>query len=414
MDPSVVIQIVILIILLILSAFFSSAETALTTVNKIKMKSMADEGNKKAQIVLDITDDPSKLLGAILIGNNIVNLSASSITTTLALSFGAGTIVAIATGILTILILIFGEIVPKTMANVKSEKMALLYARPIYYIMKICNPVNVIINCFAKIIFLILRIDPNDKGEAITEDELRILVDVGHEEGVLEEEEKEMIHNVFDLGDARAKDVMVPKIHMIAMPIDSSHEDLLNVFRKERFTRIPIYEESVDNIVGIVNMKDFVLIEKENFDIKTLMHDVYLTHEHKNISELLIDMRKSSFNMAIVLDEYGETAGLITLENILEEIVGDIYDEYDETEEEYFKTINEKEWMVDGSVSLNDFNDRLNIAVESDYDTIGGYIIEKLDKLPDVDDEVLFEDKLKLIVKTVDKNRVENIHVIAI
>ena len=413
MDPSVAIQVIVLIILLLLSAFFSSAETSLTTVNKIKMRTLAEEGNKRAQLVLDITDDSSKMLSAILIGNNIVNLSASSITTSIAYNLG-GSAVAIATGILTVLILIFGEITPKTMATINSEKMALSYAYPIHVIMMIVKPINFIINILSRIVFFILRVDPNAKINTVTEDELRTMVEMGHEDGAIEEEEREMINNVFDLGDAKAKDVMVPGVHVIFADVESSYDELIENFRENRFTRLPVYEENTDNIIGTVNMKDLLLFDKTKaFNIRDFLREAYFTHEHKNISELLVEMRQASLNIAIVLDEYGETAGIITLEDILEEIVGEIHDEYDTNEEEeIFKKINEFEFVVEGSTNLDDLNDRVELNLESeDYDSLGGYIIEKLDRLPDEKDEVLLENGVRIVVDTLDKNRIEKVHI---
>ena len=412
-DTSAAIQIIVLIILLACSAFFSSAETSLTTVNKIKMRSLAEEGNKKAQMVLQITEEPSKLLSAILIGNNIVNLSASSITTTIAYNLG-GSAVAIATAIITILILIFGEITPKTVATINSEKMALAYAYPIRFIMLIVTPISVIINLLSKVVFFVLRVDPNAKVNTLTEDELRTMVEIGHEDGAIEEEEREMINNVFDLGDAKAKDVMVPGVHVIFADVESSYDELIEIFRENKFTRLPVFEENTDNVIGTINMKDLLLYDNTKaFNIRDILREAYFTHEHKNISELLVEMRQAALNIAIVVNEYGETAGIITLEDILEEIVGEIHDEYDTNEEEeIFKKINEFEFIVEGSTNLDDLNDRVELNLESeDYDSLGGYIIEKLDHLPDEKDELVLENGVRLVVDTLDKNRIEKVHV---
>lgn len=416
MDPSAAtaIQFIVLIILLLLSAFFSSAETSLTTVNKIRMRSLAEEGNKRAKTVIKITDNPSKMLSAILIGNNIVNLSASALTTTIVyeLELG-GTGVAIATGIITALILIFGEITPKTVATVNAEKMSLSYAYPIHFIMIVLTPISVIVNALARVMLFILRVNPNAKLNTMTENELRTIVDVSHEDGVIEEEEKEMIYNVFDLGEAKAKDVMVPRVNVTFADVDNSYEELLAIFREEKFTRLPVYEETTDNVIGTINMKDLLLFDsKKEFHIRDILREAYFTHEHKSISELLVEMRQAALNIAIVLDEYGETAGLITLEDILEEIVGEIHDEYDENEEEVFKQINEYEFIVEGSMSLDDLNDRIDLQLESeDYDSLGGYIIEKLDRLPDEKDEVIIENEVRLVVDSLNKNRIEKVHI---
>ena len=412
LDSSDVTQLIILIILLMLSAFFSSAETALTTVNRIRIRSLAEEGKKSAETVLKITDDSGKMLSAILIGNNIVNLSAASLTTSLAYNLG-GSMVAIASGILTLIILLFGEITPKTMATIHAEKMSLIYAPVISVFMKLMTPFIFIINGLSMCILFILRIDPNDKNRAMTENELRTIVDVSHEDGVIETEEKEMIYNVFDLGDAKAKDVMVPRVHVTFADVESTYEELIDIFREDKFTRLPVFEETTDNVIGTINMKDLLLFDNtREFHVRDILREAYFTYEYKNISELLVEMRQASFNIAIVLDEYGETAGLITLEDILEEIVGEIHDEYDENEEDFVKQLNEYEYIVEGSTNLDDLNDRLDLSFESeDYDSLGGFIIEHLDRLPEVGDSIVTDDGIKLVVETLDKNRIENVHV---
>lgn len=412
MDSSDVTQIIILIVLLLLSAFFSSAETALTTVNKIRIRTLADEGKKRAKTVLKITDDSGKMLSAILIGNNVVNLSAASLTTSLAYSFG-GSMVAAASGILTLAILLFGEITPKTMATIHAEQMSLIYAPIINIFMKLMTPVIFIINGMSLCVLFLLRVDPNDKNRAMTEMELRTIVDVSHEDGVIESDEKEMIYNVFDLGDAKAKDVMVPRVHVTFADVESSYDELIELFREDKFTRLPVFEETTDNVIGTINMKDLLLFDSSReFHVRDILREAYFTYEYKNISELLVEMRQASFNIAIVLDEYGETAGLITLEDILEEIVGEIRDEYDENEEDFVKQISELEYVIEGSMNLDDLNDRLNLSLESeDYDSLGGFIIEHLDRLPEAGDSIITEDGIKLVVETLDKNRIENVHV---
>lgn len=411
MDSSDVTQLIILLILLGLSAFFSSAETALTTVNKIRIRNLAEEGSKRAKTVLKVTDDSGKMLSAILIGNNIVNLSAASLTTTLAYSFG-GSMVAIASGILTVLILLFGEITPKTMATIHSEKMSLIYAPIINLFMTIMTPAIFIINGLSTGVLFLLRVDPKAKNTIMTENELRTIVDVSHEDGVIESDEREMINNVFDLGDARAKDVMVPRVHVTFADINSSYEELIDIFREDKFTRLPIFEETTDNVVGTINMKDLLLYDnRKEFHIRDILREAYFTYEYKSISELLVEMREASFNIAIVLDEYGETAGLITLEDILEEIVGEIHDEYDENEEDFIQKIDDREYIVEGSTNLDDLNDRLELDLNSEeYDSLGGFIIERLDRLPEVGDSIISEEGIRMVVETLDKNRIESVH----
>ena len=411
LDSSDVIQLIILLVLLFLSAFFSSAETAMTTVNRIRIRSLADEGNARAKTLLKITDDPAKFLSAILIGNNIVNLSAASLTTSLAYGLG-GSMVAIASGILTLLILLFGEITPKTMATIHSEKISLLYAPVISIFIRLMTPVIFIVNGMANVILRIMHIDPNANTNVMTENDLRTIVDVSHEDGVIESEEKEMINNVFDLGDAKAKDVMVPRVHVTFADVNSTYDELINIFREDKFTRLPIFEDTTDNVIGTINMKDLLLYDnKKDFHLRDILREAYFTYEYKNISELLLEMRESSFNIAIVLDEYGETAGLITLEDLLEEIVGEIRDEYDDNEEDFIKEIGPREYLVEGSTNLEEINDRLDLYLSSDdYDSVGGLIIEHLDRLPEAGDEITTKDGIRMIVEKLDKNRIEQVH----
>ena len=396
-----------------LSAFFSSNETALMSVNRIRLRSLADEGNKRAAMALDILENQTpKLLSAILIGNNIVNISASSLATTLAYSFG-GYMVSIVTLILTILILIFGEITPKNYATINSEKITLRYIPVFKFLMTIMTPVIFIINLFSRGVMRLMRVDPDEANKAMTEEELRTIVDVSHEDGVIESDEKEMIYNVFDLGDATAKDIMVPRVHVTFADVASTYDELIDIFREDKFTRLPVYKDSQNNIVGIINMKDLLLYDKDTeFVIDNFLRKPHFTYERKSISDLLVEMKDSTFNIAIVLDEYGDMAGLITLEDILEEIVGEIHDEYDEKEDDLVQKISDREYIIEGSMHLDDVNDHLHTELDSeDYDSLGGFIIEHLDRLPVAGDEVITEEGIRLIVEKLDKNRIEQVHV---
>ena len=410
MDSSVVIQLIILAILILLSALFSSAETSLTTSNKLKIQSLADQGSKRARILLKISEDSGKMLSAILIGNNLVNNAATALTTSLIIQLFGNSAVGIATGVITLLILIFGEISPKTLATIHSEKMALLYAPLIHFLMKIFTPVIFIVNKLSMGVLFLLRVNPDQKVNTMTEHELRTIVDVSHEDGVIESEEKEMIYNVFDMGDAKAKDIMVPRVHVTFADINSTYDGLI----EDKFTRLPIYEETTDNVVGTINMKDLLLYnynDKKEFHVRDILREAYFTYEYKSISELLVEMRQASINIAIVLDEYGETAGLITLEDLLEEIVGEIHDEYDENEEEFVRQINDREYIIEGSMNLDDLNDSLGLNLSSeDYDSLGGFIIEHLDRLPEQGDELTTDDGIRLVVEALQKNRVESVH----
>ncbi len=412
MDTGETVQIIILIILLLLSAFFSSAETALTTSSKIKMKRLAEEGNKNAALVLKITDNPDKMLSAILIGNNIVNISASSLATIFVQNMWGDWAISIGTGVLTILVLIFGEITPKTAATTAANSMALMYAKIIWGLMIIFTPVIYIVNFLSSGVMSILRIKKNDKESTFTEEELRTIMNVSHEEGVIEKEEREMINNVFDFGDAEAKDVMVPRIDMCMVEENCSYDELINIFKENKYTRIPVYQESPDNVIGIINIKDLILYRAgDEFKIRDFLREAYYTYEYKKLSELMVEMKKDSVNITIVLDEYGVTAGLITIEDLLEEIVGEIRDEYDYDEEDIIKKISDDEYIVDGQVKLDDINETLGLSLTSeDYDSLGGYIIGYLDRLPIKGDKVE-QDNFTLVVDSMIKNRINKIHI---
>lgn len=413
MDAGDISQIIALVILLILSSIFSSTETALTTVNKIRMRTLSEAGNKKADRVLRVTENQGKMLSAILIGNNVVNLSASSLATSIAIerfgSVGAG----IATGILTLLILIFGEIAPKTMATINADQISLWASGFIEFLMWILTPVIFIVNKLAMGVLLLFRVDPNKSQNAMTEEELRTIVDVGEESGVIETEEKEMIHNLFDFGDSEAKEIMIPRIDMTFVSKDATYQEVIEIFKEDKFTRLPVYEETTDNVVGILNMKDLLLCEDPNtFSIDEIMREPYFTFEHKNTADLFMEMRKSSISLAVVLDEYGVTAGMITLEDLLEEIVGEIRDEYDTDEEDAISQISDREYLVLGSTNLDDVNDELGTSFQSDdYDTIGGYCLELLDHLPECNEITFAEDGTLLKIMAMDKNRIHKVSI---
>ncbi len=414
MEPdsgTIAIRIAIIFILLGLSAFFSSSETALTTVNKIRIRTLADNGDKQARWVMRLLENRSKMLSAILIGNNVVNLSASSMLTVLVTEIFGNRAAGAATGVLTLLILIFGEITPKTIATLEAEKNALRFAHIIYVIMTFLTPVIFLVERMSGGVLKLIRVNTEDSGEELTEDELRTIVEVGHEKGVIETGEKEIINNVFDLGDAVARDIMVPRIDMVFISIDAGYHELMDVFCRERYTRLPVYQDNTDNVVGIINIKDVLLAGgHEQFSIREHLRQPIYTFEAKKVSELMVEMRKTSNNIVIVLDEYGATAGLITLEDILEEIVGDIRDEYDEDEEEDFVAIGNGEYLVEGSMKLDDLNDLLHLNLTSeDYDSLGGLVIGCLDHLPGPGETVELEG-LRLVVETVEKNRIGKVH----
>ena len=312
------------------------------------------------------------------------------------------------------LILLFGEITPKTMATLTADSISLRNGRYIYYLMIVMTPVIFLINKLSTGILLLMKLDPKQKRESITEDELRTIVEVSHEEGVIQTEEKNMITNVFDFGESLAKDIMVPRINMVLLDVTADYGELIESFRENRFTRMPVYEGSTDNVIGIINVKDLLLLseeEKNNFCIRDYLRQPLYTYEFKKVADLMVEMRKTSNNIVIVLDEYGATAGLITLEDMLEEIVGEIRDEYDEDEEENLTEVAPDEYIAEGSMKLDDINESLNLDLESeDYDSIGGLVIGLLDHLP-AEGESVEQDGIRFVVEKMDKNRIEKIHI---
>ncbi len=414
MDTSGVIQLGIIVVLVMLSAFFSSAETALTTISMVKVRAMLEENPGGRVLTLQkILSNRSKLVSAILIGNNIVNIGASSLVTSLTIRIWGNGAVGIATGILTLVILLFGEIVPKTWAMCNNEKLSLAYSRIIYFLMQVLTPVIFIIDKVSGFFLGLLHIDSSARA-TMTETELKTYVDVSHEDGVIEQEEKELIYNVFEFGDSVAKDVMIPRIDMTTIDVDSSYDALLDLFRQSMYTRIPVYEGDIDNVIGIVNIKDFLLVaDHGSFHIRDIMREGYYTYEYKKTADLLLEMRRSASNLALVLNEYGATVGMITLEDLLEEIVGEIRDEYDADEEELLKAVGEREYEVNGSMKLDDINDALNTTFDSeDYDSIGGIIIELLDRFPTEGESVVTPGGITLTAKQVDKNRIELVNIL--
>ena len=416
MDPLGVFQIIIIIILIALSAFFSSAETAYTKVSKIKLRSLCDQGNKRAIQVTQILDNPSRMLSGILVGNNIVNIGVTSLTTTFAIKYFGGAAAGISTAILTVVLLIFGEITPKTLASTKPEEVSMLYAPVIRAIILVLTPVVFVIDKLSGWILKLFKIDSSKPTATITEAELKALVDVSHEEGVLESDEKKIIHNLFEFGDSVAKDVMVPRIDVDFISQDADFDEVMDMFKESSHSRIPVYKDNPDNIVGVLYSKDLLLSgpftdasRKNSFDIARLMRKPYFTFETQNISVLFKDMQKCATSSAIVLDEYGSVAGFITTQDLIEEIIGEIRDEYDLETDRPFTKISDTRYRIDGSYKLDDINDALGTHLESDdNDSIGGLIIEQLDRFPRAGDSIE-RDGVKVTVMRVNNKRVDTV-----
>lgn len=412
-SPNNLIQIIFLIVLLIGSAFFSASETALMSLSKIRIRHMQDEGVKGAKLVSSLIENPNKLLSSILVGNNVVNIAATSISTSLFIGLMGEKGVALATAVMTVLVLIFGEITPKTIAANNSEKVSLLVSKPIKAIIFILRPIVWIFNIITNIIFKLFGITNKGAKSFITEEELKTMVNVSHEEGVLEMEEREIINNVFEFGDMQAKNAMVQRIDMVAIDMEDSYDEIIQVFKTEKLSRMPVYEETIDDIVGILNIKDIIFLsdeEIESFDIKNYMREPFFTYEFKKITQLLEEMKLEKSQMAIVVDEYGGTSGLLTIEDLVEVIVGDIEDEYDEEEDE-IQVIKEDEYIVDGSTKIGDVNELIGVNLESEeFDSIGGFIIGHLSRLPE-ENEVIEVDNIRFCIESIEKNRIKKIRI---
>lgn len=405
-------QIGILIVLLIMSAFFSMSETALMSLSKIRIRHMVEEGVKGAKLVENLTEDPNRLLGAILIGNNVVNIGASALATTIATNIFGSAGAGIATGIMTILVLIFGEITPKSIAKQNSEKVALRVSKIINVIVRILRPFIWIFTAISSIFIRLFGGDPKASEPFITEEELRTMVGVSEEEGVLEDVEKEMIFNVFDFADAHVKDVMVQRVDVIAVDIEASYEEVLEVIKTEQFSRIPVYNQTIDDIVGILNVKDLIMAEKSLniFKVSDYMREPYYTFEFKKIKELFSEMKKTRNHISVVLDEYGGTVGIVTIEDLIEEVFGDIEDEYDDYEKE-IEVVKEDEFIVDGSARLDDISELIGVNMESEeFDSVGGLVIGELGRFPEQNEEIQLNN-IRLVVEEVDKNRIKKVRI---
>ncbi|MBB6624919.1 HlyC/CorC family transporter [Clostridium gasigenes] len=406
MDSSYTWQIVLLIILLVMSAFFSMSETALMSLSKIRIRHMVDEGMKGAKLVAKLTEEPNKLLGAILIGNNIVNIGASALATSLALRAFGESGVGIVTVVMTILVLIFGEITPKSFAKQKSEQVSLRVSKPINIVVKVFRPLIFVFTAISSVFIRILGCDPKASESFITQEELRTMVGVSEEEGVLEGVEKEMIFNIFDFVDSQVKDVMVQRVDVVAVDVNANYEEILDVIKKEQFSRIPVYDQTIDDIVGALYVKDLIIAgqNKENFKVIDYIRAPYYTFEFKKIKELFSEMKKTRNHLAVVLDEYGGTVGIVTIEDLIEEVFGDIEDEYDDENNE-IEVVKEDEYIVDGSARLDDLSELIGVNMESEeFDSVGGLMIGELGRFPEQGEEVLLHN-IRFVAEDIDINR---------
>ena len=406
-------QIVLLVILLAMSGFFSMSETALMALSKIRIRHMVEDGVKGAKLVEKLSEDPSRLLGAILIGNNIVNIGASALATSIAVKAIGESGVGLVTIIMTILVLIFGEITPKSIAKQNSEKVALAVSKPINIIVKLFKPFIFVFTSISGLFIRLLGGDPKATQPFITEEELKTMVGVSEEEGVLEGVEKEMIFNVFEFADSQVKDVMVQRMDIVAVDINSTYEEVIDIIKREQFSRLPVYNQNIDDVVGILNVKDLIIASqnKEEFKVSNYMREPYYTFEFKKIKELFSEMKKTRNHMSVVLDEYGGNVGIVTIEDLIEEVVGEIEDEYDDEKDDDIIVVKEDEYIVDGSARLDNIADLIGVTMESEeFDSVGGLIIGELGRFPEKKEEININN-LRFIIEDIDKNRIKKVRI---
>ena len=405
-------QITILVALLFFSAFFSMSETALMSMSKIRLRHLMENHVKHAKLTQDLLDHPNQLLGTILVGNNLVNIAASAIATSIAIYFWNNKGVGIATFLMTLLILIFGEITPKNIAIDYTEEIVLFIAPIMNVFVKIFSPIVWVLTNFTNGLLRLFGVNKQEKKPLITEEELKTIVEVSSQEGVLESDEKEIIDNIFEYSDMRVKDIMIQRMDIVAVDVSATYEEVVAAFGEKQFSRIPVYEDTIDNIVGVLYAKDlfFIPVEKiKQFDIKKYMREPFYTYEFIKISDFFRRMQGDRIHIAIVLDEYGGVAGIITMEDIIESILGDINDEYDPQDEEDIVCIKEGEYLVNGSVRLEDLNEEIGTHFESeDFESIGGFILGILGRIPRTGEIINYE-SIRFVIEKVDKSRIMKI-----
>jgi len=407
-----------LMILLALSAFFSGAETALFSLNKLHLKKLQrKEQTLQVESIVKLLDDPQKTLITILIGNMFVNITASSLATYLAIKLFGNIGVGIASGFMVFMILVFGEVVPKSLAITHAEKISKRVARTIELLSMILFPLIKLLKLLINGLYNLFRMNKNRGKKEITEEDLITLINVGKDEGVIEEQEKKMIKNIFEFGDTTVKEVMIPRVDIDFAPHDISLTSIVNMIKKSGHSRIPVYEGTIDNIIGILYVKDILKIYrelfqlKEIFDVKKILRKAYFVPENKKIDELLDIFQKDRIQIAIVIDEYSGTDGLVTMEDVLEEIVGEIIDEYDK-EIELFKKIDENTFIADGMINIDKINEVLHVKIpEDDFETLGGFIYKLIEKVPREEEEIIYKN-IKIIIKRVIKNRIKRVKII--
>lgn len=402
-------ELIVLITGLLLSGFFSSSETALFSISNIKALHIAKDGSKTGQLILRMKKDSHTLLTTILIGNNLVNIGASAVATSIAISYFKSNAVGIATGIMTILILVFGEIFPKSFANNNNILVARIVIYPLFWLSKFFYPIIYLLNFIPR-----LQGVKNISHETVTEDELMTMVEVVKEDGEIKEEEKELITNIFEFDDTSCSEIMTPRADMFVIDVSQTMD--IEYILKTGFSRIPVIEDTIDNVVGIVHIKDlFVNFQKfcasdtvKSMDVKLIMKKPYFIPESKKLDSLLQDFKQKKNHMAVVVDEHGGISGIVTLEDVIEEIFGEIVDETDRLTPDIVKLKGNK-WLVAGRIDIDDLNKEININIpESNiYDTFSGFFLEKIDRIPKPGESIIVN-QWSITVKDMDGNRIQN------
>lgn len=407
MNPENIRNIIALAVLILMSGYFSATETAFLSCNKTRLRTMAEKGNKRAALVNRLNENYDRLLSTILIGNNIVNLTAASIGTVLFVRLYGDIGATVSTAVITVLVLIFGEITPKNVAKDCPEKLAMFSAPIIRVLIWIFTPLNFLFGLWKKLVSKVLHLESDSK---MSQEELLMLVEEVREGGTIDSEEGDLLKNAIEFNDMRAEDILTHRVDLEAVDIESTKEEIAEVFTQSKFARLPVYEDSIDNIIGILNMKDFYdgtgITAKS---IRDIMTKPLFVLKSEKIDELLKLLQETKSQMAVILDEYGGTLGIVTLEDILEELVGEIWDEHDEVTEEYIP-IGENRWRVDCSVNLDDFCDFFGIETDSTTISLGGWVMEQLGKVPEAGDSFEF-DCLSVSVVETDGQRVTFIDV---
>lgn len=380
MDSDSIGQILFIAMLILMSAYFSASETAFFSMNKIRMKNIASNGNKRAELVLKLAENYDKLLSSILIGNNIVNIASSSIATVLFVRWLGNTGVSVSTAAMTVLVLVFGEITPKSLAKNMPERFALFSAPILRIINIILSPLNFVFLMWQKIVYKVIK-PPEDKG--ITEEELLTMVEEAHNDGEIDSHESELIRNAIEFNDIEVMDIYTNRVDVVAVDVNTEHDEIERIFREHGYSRLPVYNDSIDNIIGILNQKDFSNAARDNCKIEKIMNTPVFIVPSMKISQLLTLLQKKKSHMAVIIDEYGGTVGIVTLEDILEELVGEIWDEHDEVIES-IKKVGENKYKVLCSSALDNMLEMFNVENEFDTATVGGWVIKTFERIPEL------------------------------